>query len=161
MRKIVVAVMVLMLTASTVFSADEEGVKSLAAAVDAAATSLALDNDLPTCINLAAQFKAPRRPMLLPSLYAGSVIFQGYDAYSTLTALKTGATEANPLMKSITQSPAAFLALKAGMTIASIMSAERMWKDDHRVVAVVMMAVSNGMMVMVARHNAAVLQRVR
>lgn len=163
MRRIAVAaVMSLMLTASSVFAADEEGVKSLAPAVAAAAaTTLAQRTDLAASINLAGQFKAPRRPMLLPSLYAGSVMLQGYDAYSTLTALRSGAAEANPLMKSITRSPAAFVALKAGVTMASILSAERMWKDNHRVAAVVMMVVSNGMMAAVAAHNASVLNRVR
>jgi hypothetical protein len=162
MRRILVTtVMGLMLTASSVLAVDEEGAKSLAPAVAAAATSLAQKTDLAASINLAAKFKAPRRPMLLPTLYAGSALLQGYDAYSTLTALKSGATEANPLMKGITKVPVAFIALKAGMTMASIMSAERMWKDNHRVRAIVIMAVSNGMMAMVAKHNAGVLQRVR
>ncbi|MEQ1730574.1 MAG: hypothetical protein ABL982_19575, partial [Vicinamibacterales bacterium] len=38
-----------------------------------------------------------RRPSLLPSLYVGSAVLQGYDAYSTLTVLKHGGDEANPL----------------------------------------------------------------
>lgn len=160
-RTVVAAVMGLMLTASSVFAADEDGVKSLAPAVAAAATSLAQRTDLATSISLAGQFKAPRRPMLLPSLYAGSAVLQGYDAYSTLTALKSGATEANPLMKGLTKSPAAFVAIKAGVAMASIMSAERMWKDNHRVAAVIMMVASNGMMAAVAAHNASVLRRVR
>ena len=99
--------------------------------------------------------------MLLSSLYAGSAFLQGYDAYSTLTALKSGAVEANPLMKGITKSPAAFMALKAGMTMASIMSAERMWKNNYRAGAVIMMIASNGMMAAVAAHNASVLRRVQ
>jgi len=160
MRRIVLTtVMGLMLTASSVLAADEEGAKSLAPTIAAAATSIAQKTDLAAV--KAAQFKAPRRPMLLPTLYAGSALLQGYDAYSTLSALKSGATEANPLMKGITKSPVAFIALKAGMTTVSIMAAERMWKDNHRVRAIVVMAVSNGMMAMVARHNAGVLNRVR
>jgi uncharacterized protein DUF5658 len=160
MRRIVLTtVMGLMLTASSVLAADEEGAKSLAPTIAAAATSIAQKTDLAAV--KAAQFKAPRRPMLLPTLYAGSALLQGYDAYSTLSALKSGATEANPLMKGITKSPVAFIALKAGMTTVSIMAAERMWKDNHRVRAIVVMAISNGMMAMVAKHNAGVLNRVR
>ena len=34
-----------------------------------------------------------RRPLLLPALYAGSAILQGYDAYSTMSALKAGGIE--------------------------------------------------------------------
>jgi hypothetical protein len=162
MRRFLVAVVMgLTLTASSVFAADDDSAKTLAPAVAAAATTLVQRPDLAASISLAAQFKAPHRPMLLPTLYGGSAFLQGYDAYSTLRALKSGASEANPLMKGITKSPAMFVALKAGVTAASIMSAERMWKDDHRVGAVVMMIVSNGMMAAVAAHNASVLQRVR
>jgi hypothetical protein len=159
-RILTVAVMSLMLTTSAL-AADEDGAKSLAPAVSVVAASLAQHPDLASAINLAAQFKAPRRPMLLSSLYAGSAFLQGYDTYSTLTALKSGAVEANPLMKGITKSPAAFMALKAGVTMASIMGAERMWKNNHRTGAVIMMIASNGMMAAVAAHNASVLRRVQ
>ena len=162
MRRILVAAVTgLMLTAAPVFAADENGATTLAPTVAAVASSLVQRPDLAANINLAQQFKAPHRPLLLPTLYAGTAFLQGYDAYSTLTALKSGATEANPMMKGITKSPIAFVALKASMTAFSIMGAERMWKNDHRVAAVVMMVASNGMMAAVAAHNASVLQRVR
>ena len=38
-----------------------------------------------------------RRPAALPAMYAASVALQGYDAYSTLTVLKAGGVEANPI----------------------------------------------------------------
>ena len=150
----------LMLNATPVFAADQDGATTLAPAIAAAATSLAQRTDLTAGINL-TKFKTPGRPGLLPALYTGSALLEGYDAYSTLTALNSGASEANPLMRGITKSPAAFVALKAGVTMASIISAERMWKDNHRAAAVMMMVVSNGMMAAVAAHNASVLQRVR
>jgi hypothetical protein len=157
----VAAVMGLMMTASSVFAADQETTTTLTPTVAATATTLAQRPDRASTINLAAQFKAPRRPFALPGLYAGSAFLQGYDAYSTLSALKSGATEANPLMRGITKSPVAFVALKAGVTAGSIMGAERLWKDNHRTAAVLMMIASNGMMAAVAAHNSAVLQRVR
>lgn len=160
-RFVAAAVFGLMLAPSFVLAADDETGPTLTTAVAAAATSLSQRPGLVPPINLNASFKAPHRPLMLPGLYAGSAFLQGYDAYSTLTALKSGASEANPLMKGITKNPAAFIALKAGVTMASIMSAERMWKDDHRIAAVVMMVASNGMMAAVAAHNASVLQRVR
>jgi hypothetical protein len=160
-RSTIAAVIALMLIPSAVFAADDETSTTLTSAVAAAATTLVQRPGLTSSIRLAAPFEAPHRPSLLPGLYAGSAFFQGYDAYSTLSALKSGASEANPLMKGITKSPMAFIALKAGMTAMSIMSAERMWKDEHRVAAVVMMIASNGMMAAVAAHNASVLQRVR
>lgn len=160
-RFLVAAAMGLTLMPTSAFAADDETATTLTPAVAAAATSLAQRPDLASTIRIAAQFKAPHRPLVLPGLYAGSAFLQGYDAYSTLTALKSGASEMNPLMKGVTKSPAVFIALKAGLTAASIMSAERMWKDNHRVTAVVMMAVSNGMMAAVAAHNSSVLQRLR
>ena len=162
MRRFGVAVVIgLLTTVSSAFAADQETTTTLTPTVAAAATTLAQRPDLASTINLAAQFKAPRRPFALPGLYAGSAFLQGYDAYSTLSALKSGATEANPLMRGITKSPVAFVALKAGVTAGSIMGAERLWKDNHRTAAVLMMIASNGMMAAVAAHNSAVLQRVR
>jgi hypothetical protein len=64
-------------------------------------------------------------------------------------------------MKGITKSPMAFIGLKAGMTMLSIMAAERMWKDHNRVGAVLTMVASNGLMAVVARHNASVMARVQ
>jgi hypothetical protein len=162
MRRVLAAVVMgLLVTSSSVFAADEETATTLTPAVAAAATTLAQRPDLASAINLAAQFRAPHRPVVLPVLYAGSAFLQGYDAYSTLTALKSGASEANPLMRGVTKSPAAFVALKAGITAASIMGAERMWKNDHRIAAVMMMIASNSMMAAVAAHNSSVLQRVK
>jgi hypothetical protein len=40
-----------------------------------------------------------KRPSMLPGLYATSAALQGYDAFSTLNALKNGGQEANPFMK--------------------------------------------------------------
>jgi len=37
------------------------------------------------------------------------------------------------------------------------MAAEQMWRNHHRVAAIVMMAASNGIMAVVATHNASVL----
>ena len=101
------------------------------------------------------------RPTLLPALYAASAALQGYDAYSTLTVLKNGGREANPFMKNVTKSPAAFIAVKAGVTAATIMAAERLWKDNHRVAAIGAMVVSNVAMGMVAAHNSRVLSTLK
>ena len=152
MRRTLVGSLVgLLLMTSSAFAADDNTTTAVTPAIAAAATSLAAN------ITVAPRV-APRRPLMLPSLYAGSAFLQGYDAYSTLSALKNGGTEANPLMKSITKSPVAFIGLKAGVTMMSIMAAERMWKDNNRLGAVLTMAASNGFMAMVAAHNASVLR---
>ena len=161
MRRILVGSLVgLILTASSAVAADENNATTLTPAMAAAATTLARP-DLAANFTFAPRMAASHRPLALPSLYAASAFLQGYDAYSTLTALQHGGTEANPLMKGITKSPLAFIGLKAGVTTMSIMAAERMWKDNNRIGAVLTMVASNSLMAMVAAHNASVLQRVK
>ena len=162
MRRILVTALVgITLTASSTFAADENGATTLTPAVTAAATSLATRTDVAAAINLAPRLQQTRRPVTLPALYVGSALLQGYDAYSTLTVLKHGGTEANPLMKSVTKSPVAFIGLKAGVATMSIMAAEKMWKSHNRVGAVLTMVASNSFMAMVAAHNSRVLGTVK
>jgi hypothetical protein len=92
----------------------------------------------------------------LVSLHVGFAAFQAYDVYSTTTAIGRGAIEANPLMRNSVRSRAAFIGIKAATTAGSIFAAERLWRDHHRVGAIALMAVSNGMMAIVAAHNASV-----
>ena len=100
------------------------------------------------------------RPAVLPVLYVSFAALQAYDAHSTLTGLKNGAQEANPLARSIVGSPATFWTVKAATAGASIFVAEKLWKKN-KVAAVVTMAVANGISAMVAARNASVLKRVR
>ena len=161
MRRTLVGSLVgLLLLSSSVFAADDETTATVTPAMAAAAATLARP-DLTANLNVAPRMAVRRRPLALPSLYAGSVFLQSYDAYSTLSALSNGGTEANPLMKGITKSPVAFIGLKAGVTVMSIMAAERMWKDNNRVGAVLTMVATNGFMAAVAAHNTAVLHRVQ
>ena len=81
-----------------------------------------------------------------------------YDGLSTITALKRGAREANPMMGSVAGNPVALLAVKAGVTTASILFAERLWRQHHRTKAIAMMIAANGVMMAVAANNASVLR---
>ena len=101
------------------------------------------------------------RPPSLPALYATSAALQGFDAVSTLNGLRNGAHEANPLMKSVVKSPFAFVAVKAGVTVATIMAAERLWKNQHRAAAIGMMVATNALMGMVAAHNSHVISQLK
>jgi hypothetical protein len=150
----------LLLMTSSAFSADDDTRTTVTPALVAAAATL-VRSDPPANVNLAPRIAAPHRPLVLSPLYAGYASLQSYDTYSTLMALKNGGTEANPLMKGITKSPVAFIGFKAGVTIMSIMAAERIWKDDHRLEAVLTMVASNGFMAAVAAHNTAVLHHVQ
>ena len=98
-----------------------------------------------------------RRPAGLPALYVGSGLLQAFDAYSTMKALNLGAVEANPVMRGATSNPIAFIGIKASVAATSILLAERLWKDHHRVAAVAAMVASNGLMAWVAAHNASVI----
>lgn len=142
---------------------------ALAADTDAKATALDVTAVATAAVTPAPETPAPtpdfssriearfRRPSALPALYMTSAALQGYDAYSTLTALKNGGVEANPLMKNVVSHPAVFVALKATVATTSIMAAERMWKNGNRLGAVGVMLVSNVAMGVVAANNARVL----
>jgi len=101
---------------------------------------------------------APResRPLALPPLYTAFAALQVYDVYSTLKGVKSGAVEANPITTGVAAHPAAFFAVKASVTAASIYAAERLWRDHHREQAIAIMVASNSVMAIVAARNAAV-----
>lgn len=101
------------------------------------------------------------RPKALMPMYAGFVALQGYDAYSTLKAVRAGGVERNHLMAHAAKSPAQMISVKGAATLSSIWAAERLWRANHRKAAVVLMAVTGGMMAAVAANNACVLRRMR
>jgi len=158
-RLVATSLLGLLLTASSLFAVEEDPI-ALTPAAAFAAISLTQPTDTASTVDL-PEFNAPHRPKLLPGLYAALAFLEGYDAYSTLAALKSDATEANRFMRGLTSSPPAFVAVKAGATAASIMGAERLWKDNHRTAAVMVMVASNGLMAVVAVHNSAVLRKAK
>lgn len=160
MRRILVAPFLgLLLMTPPAFAAEEKGA-ALAPAFAAAAASLAPAGEI------AEKLAAPRvpslqRPLTLPVLYVAAAGLQAYDAYSTLAVLRHGGVERNPVMTGLTKHPVAFVAVKAGVAAASIMAAERMWKNHNRVGAVMTMIASNAFMAYVAANNARVLSQVK
>ncbi|HTK29051.1 MAG TPA: DUF5658 family protein [Vicinamibacterales bacterium] len=139
-------------------------------AADIAASTAATTPDATPAETPAAQFGQPApqrawtpatRPMVLPALYAGSAALQAFDAYSTLKAMQLGAKEANPLMQGVVGNPTMMIGVKAAVTAASIVAAEQMWRQHHQMRAIVMMAVSNGIMAAVAAHNASVIRQMQ
>ena len=141
------------LSAVPTFAADSTvaGDETTAVVADAAVPAPAIDAaPLPG-------WKPVARPSILPALYAGSALLQAYDAYSTLKALNLGAVEANPIAQGVVGNPALFIGVKAAVSAASIMAAEKMWKNHHRVAAVATMVATNSIMAMVAANNAKVI----
>lgn len=102
-----------------------------------------------------------KRGALLPVLYLSLAGLNAFDAHSTTRGVAGGATEANPLMRSVAGSPAAIWAVKGGVTIASITVAERLWRQHRRGSAIAVMVISNGMMAVVAARNASVIRQLR
>lgn len=160
MRRLLIATLLGATLCTPAFAADASDTQPAALVIAptaiAAATSPAANLDLATRSNWKYG-----RPSILPALYVSSAALQGYDAYSTLTALKNGGREVNPLMQGIVKRPAAFVAMKAGVTMASIMAAESLWKNHHRFGAIGLMVASNLMMGVVAKHNAQVLSTLK
>ncbi len=161
MRRFVAATVLGLALATPTFAADADTNSPTAALNTSSAVASAVAATSNTAVADAALNNFQRfsysRPALLPSMYAASAFLQGYDAYSTMKALKSGGREANPVMQAIVQRPAAFIAVKAGVTAASIMAAEQLWKNNHRIGAIGLMVASNVMMGAVAAHNSRVL----
>ena len=150
-----------MMSASAGFAEDPLIARSITGLFSDSATTAAPSAVSQTPSSWVVPVTRPRRPWPLPMLYGSSTFFHSYDTYVTLSAVNAGATELNPVLKPFTNHPVAFIAVKAGLTAASIAVAEQMWKDNHRARAVVLMLLGNAMMVGVTAHNAAVLRRVR
>ena len=156
------AATVLMLTIAAIPASAAERADAATGAgqgVAAAVPALAADVDwaLPA-VHIGA---GASRGSVLPSLYVSLGALQAFDGYSTTTALRRGATEANGLMKNVAGNPAAMWIVKGGVTAASIYAAERLWKQNRRVAAIATMVATNGLMAMVAARNASVLRAQR
>jgi hypothetical protein len=98
------------------------------------------------------------RGAALPVLYGTLAGLQAYDGWSTVRAVRLGATEANPAVAGIASHAPAMWAVKAGATLVSIYAAERLWRRHRRTEAIVTMIAVNSAMAMVAAHNASVLK---
>ena len=101
------------------------------------------------------------RGCVLPALYVSLAGLQAYDAYTTTIGLRGGATEANTIMRTAAGNPTALWVVKGGVSVATILISERLWKRGRRGQAIAMMAISNGMMAVVAAHNSSVLRRIQ
>jgi hypothetical protein len=159
MRRYFAAALLSLMTATPVFAADAaDSVTEPATLNVSTAVSAAPAQSAPA---FATSTYSSQRPSALMPLYGMSFALQGYDAWSTLSALKAGGREANPMMQSAVGSPVAFTAVKVGTAAATFLASERLWKTHHRAAAVAVMAVSNIGMSMVAVNNARVLSSIK
>jgi len=129
--------------------------------VDALLPPAVLTSRQPATIDAPAfAVEAPARPAPLVGLYVSMATLQALDVASTRKALNAGAVEANPLVAPLLESPVALLALKAGVTGATIYVSERLWKKN-RVAAVMTMIGLNAGYGAVVAHNYGVAARQR
>jgi hypothetical protein len=91
------------------------------------------------------------RKRLVP-FYISFATLQALDVHSTLRALDRGAAEGNVLMQPFASRPAAFIALKAGVTAGLLFANERLGRR-HRVAALALMVAANGMYAAIVAHN--------
>ena len=118
------------------------------------------DAPVPAAVVVTQEASAPR-PQLLTGLYAASVALHAYDAYSTLSGLRGGAVELNPVMKPVVGNPALFMTMKAAVAATTIVSAEKLWRKGQRKQAIVVMVISNGLVAFLDARNAATLRAQR
>jgi hypothetical protein len=136
---------------------------ALLATVGIAAPARAADGDVAlsdvvTEFTMIRTASNPARGSILPVLYGTLAGLQAYDGWSTVKAVRLGATEANPAVAGVASNAGAMWALKASATMTSVYVAERLWRRQRRVEAIVTMVAVNGMMAMVATHNASVMR---
>ncbi len=98
----------------------------------------------------------PRRA-ILSSLHLATGVVQGYDGFLTLRVLRAGGIETNPLIKPMATNKGAMMAVKMAAAVSTVIGAESLWRNDHKVGAIVASIVANSAMAMVAHHNAKVL----
>jgi hypothetical protein len=96
---------------------------------------------------------------LLP-LYASTAVLQLLDMHSTLTAMKHGAVEGNPLMAGVTSQGPAFLAVKAGIAASTIFAVRGLAKRN-KLAAIVTLIGINSAYGFVISHNYKLAQSLR
>jgi Domain of unknown function (DUF5658) len=107
---------------------------------------------------LRAEVARPVRPNGTPltpaltSLYVSFVTLQVLDAHSTLSAVRHGAREMNPLVATFADRPAALVALKAGTAAGVLYMTERV-RRRSRVGALLMMVAFNSAYATVVANN--------
>jgi len=94
-----------------------------------------------------------RRPAPLVPLYVTMGVLQGFDIYTTSTAVSRGAVEANPAMQAVAGRPWASTVVKAAATATSIFFIERAWKQNRKGAVILATAINVATAVVVARNT--------
>lgn len=89
---------------------------------------------------------------VLTALQVTTVATQILDVHSTMKAMNNGAVEANPMMRGVAKNPAAFISVKAAMSVGLMYATHKMAKRN-KVAAIVTSAAINSAYLVVAHHN--------
>jgi len=90
--------------------------------------------------------------IFLGSLYISTGVLQGLDVHSTLSSIRRGADEANPMMKGLVDHPAMFVATKAALTSATIIAVRSIVKRN-KLAAIATLVAIDSLYVITVRHN--------
>jgi len=133
----------------------------IAGALAAAPATLPADrpDDLPSLRRLSIVPPSPARPAALVPMYASLAVLQGFDIYTTSKSLKTGAVEANPVMKPVAGKNVASIVVKAAATAGSIYFTERAWKQNRKGAVILMTAINVATAAIVAHNTQVARQR--
>ena len=86
------------------------------------------------------------------ALYATYGTFQALDVHSTLKALDNGGAEGNPLVRTVAESPAGLIAVKAASTAGFVYVVERLRKKNRTAAFVLAIGVTS-LQAYVVAHN--------
>jgi hypothetical protein len=92
------------------------------------------------------------RPGALVPLYGSFGLLQLMDAHSTLSAVRAGAVERNPVMAPLASNPGGMLAVKAATTAGTIVLAEKLWRRHPAKAVTLMVAVNAAYAAIVAAN---------
>jgi hypothetical protein len=140
----------LLLTASATAFANDSNAPVIPTPAPLASAIVKAAKDVEPSITLWTLSQQPKRPMLLPLLYASYGTLQVLDIVSTRKAIANGAREANPMMGS--GQVGTLIVAKAAAGVSTMYFAEKLWKKN-RAAAIAIMAVVNGATAAVVAHN--------
>jgi hypothetical protein len=90
--------------------------------------------------------------VVLGSLYATTIVLQGLDVHSTLSAINQGGVEANPMISPVTSHPVAFVAMKSAVTATALIAAHRI-AGHNKIAAIALLAGINSAYALAVAHN--------
>jgi Domain of unknown function (DUF5658) len=94
-------------------------------------------------LTLPAPATRPLR-IALSTVTTSFVALQALDTATTLRGLGSGAVEANPLVGGLAKHPAAFVAVKGGLTAATVLSVKGMARKHPKAAMLTMLALNAG-----------------